>query len=76
MVDDDVRIAVLLEDGFEDDELRTLMDAFEQAGVRLTLLSPFAERAYSGRHGRLTLTSEDAASKVRAPMRHRSRRTR
>ena len=68
MVDDDVRIAVLLEDGFEDDELRTLMDTFEQAGVRLTLLSPFAERAYSGRHGRLMLTSEDAASKVRAPM--------
>jgi putative intracellular protease/amidase len=67
MVDDDVRIAVLLEDGFEDDELRTLMDTFEQAGVRLTLLSPFAERAYSGRHGRLTLTSRTRPARYARP---------
>jgi deglycase len=68
MTDDEVRIAVLLEDGFEDDELRTLIEALKQAAVRLTMLSPFAERAYTGRHGRLTLTSELAASKVRASM--------
>jgi protease I len=68
MTDAGVRIAVLLEDGFEDDELRTLLETFDKAGARPTMLSPFAERTYSGRHGRLTFTSELAASKVRAPM--------
>jgi protease I len=68
MVDDRLSIAVLLEDGFEDEELRTLMDTFENAGLRLTMLSPFAERVYSGRHARVTLTSELAASKARARM--------
>jgi protease I len=68
MTADEFRIAVLLEDGFEDDELRTLIEAFESAGARLTLLSSFAERVCRGRHGRLTLTSELAASKVRSQM--------
>ena len=68
MPDAPLGIAVLLEDGFEDDELRTLIDAFEGAGTRLTLLSPFAQRTYSGRHGRVKLTSEAAAGKVRADM--------
>ena len=45
------RIAVLLEDGFEDDELRILMELFERAGARLTLVSPLARRACQGRHG-------------------------
>ena len=68
MSDDGLPIAVLLEDGFEDEELRTLMETFENAGHRLTMLSPFAERAYRGRHGRVTLTSNLAASKARARM--------
>ena len=64
----DLRIAVLLDDGFEDDELRTLMELFESAGARLTLVSPVAKRACKGRHGRLTVTSELAASTARAEM--------
>ena len=68
MVNDELPIAVLLEDGFEDEELRTLMDTFENAGLRLTMLSPLGERAYTGRHGRLTLTSDLAASKARPRM--------
>jgi deglycase len=63
-----LRIAVLLEDGFDDDELRTLIDVFEAAGARLMLLAPFAQRAYNGRHRRLTLTAEVAAHKTRADM--------
>ncbi len=62
------RIAVLLEDGFEDDELRTLIELFESAGAQLTLVSPVARRACKGRHGRLTVTSELAASTARVEM--------
>jgi protease I len=66
MPDAPLGIAVLLEDGFEDDELRTLIDTFDAAGFQLTLLAPFAQRTYSGRHGQLTLTSDLAAHKTRA----------
>jgi protease I len=68
MTDAALPIAVLLEDGFEDDELQTLIETFEDAGLRLAMLSPVAERTYRGRHGRLTLTSELRANKVRAAM--------
>ncbi len=68
MTNAEFRIAMLLEEGFEDDELRTLMELFERAGARLTMLSPFAGREYKGRHSRLTVTSELAASAVRAQM--------
>ncbi len=68
MPDAPLGIAVLLEDGFEDDELRTLIDTFDAAGFRLTLLAPFAQRTYNGRHGQLTLTSDLAAHKTRADM--------
>ena len=44
------------------------MELFERAGARLTLVSPFAGRACNGRHGRLTVTSELAASTARAEM--------
>ena len=68
MPDAPLRIAVLLEDGFEDDEIRTLIDTLDGAGCRLTLLAPFAERTYTGRRGQVTLTSELAAHKTRADM--------
>ena len=68
MADAPLPIAVLLEDGFDDDELQTLTEVFDAAGARRVLLAPFAQRSYSGRHRRLTLTSEIAAHKSRADM--------
>ena len=68
MNDAPLPIAVLVEDGYEDDELRALDEAFDAAGVARTLLAPFPQRPYSGRHGRMTVTSELAAGKVRASM--------
>jgi len=68
MAADELRIAVFLEDGFDDDEVRTLTAIFEAGGVGVSLVAPFAQRPYAGRHGRLSLTSELAASKVRSSM--------
>ena len=61
-------IAVLLEDGFEDDELRAMIESLDHSGITLTMLSPFAGRTYLGRHGRVTFMSDLAAGKARAEM--------
>jgi protease I len=62
------RVALLLEDGFDDDEMERIRAAFRAALHDVSLVAPFAERAYQGRLRRLTLTSEIAASSVRASM--------
>lgn len=56
------RIAVLLEDGFDDDELEQILVLLEAAGVVPVLVAPVADRRYTGRAGRITLTSEATAS--------------
>ena len=60
------RIALLLEDGFDDDEVERVTAAFRAALHDVRLVAPFADRAYLGRQHRLTLTSHAAASTVRA----------
>ena len=52
------RIAILIEDGFDDDTLAPIVNAFEAAGMTAALIVPVARRQYTGRHGRSTVTSE------------------
>ena len=59
------RVAILVEDGFEDSELTGPLDGLRQAGVTVSLVGAAAGRVYTGKKGH-TVTAELAASKVRA----------
>jgi protease I len=59
------RVAVLVEDGFEDVELIGPSQRLRDAGIDVTLVGPFAGRQYTGTHG-ATVTSDAAAGAVRA----------
>jgi protease I len=63
---DEARVALLIEDGFDDDEVERITAVFRGALHAVRLVAPFANRAYQGRQHRLTLTSDLAASSVRA----------
>ena len=60
------RIALLIEDGFDDDELERVVAAFNEALHGVTYVGPFAGRQYRGRQHRKTVTSDMAASAARA----------
>ncbi len=59
------RVAVLVEDGFEDSELKGPVDGLTDAGVVVTLVGPFASREYTGKRG-LVVTSDIAAGAARS----------
>lgn len=59
------RVAVLIEDGFDDDELERMLALLKQRGAEPTLVAPFGGREYTGRHHRLTVASGLAASAAR-----------
>jgi protease I len=59
------RVAVLVEDGFEDLELTGPVQRLRDAGVDVTIVGPSARREYTGKHG-ATVTSDAAAGAVRA----------
>ncbi len=59
------RVAVLVEEGFEDQELTGPVERIRAAGVDVTLVGPFAGRQYTGKRG-ATVTSDVAAGAVRA----------
>lgn len=46
-----MRVAMLVEDGFEDVELTGPADRLREAGVEVTLVAPFADRDYTGKRG-------------------------
>jgi protease I len=58
------RVAILVEDLFEDVELTSPRDALSAAGVRVTIVGPMAGKAYTGKHGAL-ITADMAAGSVR-----------
>jgi protease I len=62
------RIALLVEDGFDDDELQKIRDEVAAAGLSVVAVAPFAPREYTGRSGRVTVMSEEAAAQVRPQM--------
>jgi protease I len=59
------RIAVLVEDGFEDVELTGPLDALRSAGANVTIVGPSAGTEYRGKRGQAVVTSDLAAGSAR-----------
>jgi protease I len=59
-------VAILVEDGFDDQELTGLIDGLTTAGLDVVLVGPVAGRTYTGRHGHATVTSHIAPGAARA----------
>jgi protease I len=58
------RVAMLVEDLFEDVELAAPRDALAASGVRVVLVGPMAGKAYTGKHGSV-VTADLAAGAAR-----------
>ena len=58
------RVAILVENEFEDSELTGPLDGLREAGVHVTLVAPFAGRQYVGKNGH-AVTSDMAAGAAR-----------
>jgi protease I len=61
-----IRIAVLVEEGFEERELLETVEALRAAGAELVLVGPVAGHAYQGRHGTSAVTADVRAGAVTA----------
>jgi len=59
------RVAILIEDLFEDIEVTSPRDALTEAGAAVVLVGPMAGKAYAGKHGGV-LTADLAAGDARA----------
>lgn len=59
------RVAILVEDLYEDSELRVPHDALASAGARVTIVGPVAGQHYSGKHGD-RIAADAAAGQVTA----------
>src|SRR3982750_3883561 len=58
-------IALLVEDGFEDQQLTGIIEGFAMAQVELVAIGPVAARTYTGRDGVAAVTSEIAPGTAR-----------
>jgi len=59
------RVALLVEDEFEDRELTGPLDALRQAGVAVTIVGPTAGAQFTGKRGVAVVTSDLAAGSAR-----------
>ena len=59
------RVALLVEDDFEDRELPLLLELLRAEGLTVTVIGPVADAVYRGKRQEATITSEMAASKAR-----------
>ncbi len=59
------KVAVFIEEGFEDLEFWVTVMRLREEGAAVTIVGPVADRTYPGKHG-LTGKSQVAADKVRA----------
>src|SRR6202045_329638 len=59
------RIAMLVEDEFEDRELTGPLDALRAAGAAVTIVGPLSGASYRGKRGEATATSDMAAGQAR-----------
>ena len=55
------RVALLVEDEFEDHELTGPLEALRAAGATVTLVGPTKGASFRGKHGQATVTSDMAA---------------
>ena len=58
------RVAILVEDLFEDTELSSPREALTAAGARVVLVGPMAGKEYTGKHGGV-VTADVAAGSIR-----------
>jgi protease I len=63
-----VRAALLVDQGFDDDEFATIVELLETHGVDVTVVAPFPGRLYAGRKGRLEIGADVTVGAVRAAM--------
>jgi len=61
-----LRVAMLVEQEFEDRELTGPHDALRKAGATVVLVGPSAGTQFNGKRGEATVTSDVAAGKTRA----------
>ena len=59
------RVAMLVEDEFEDRELTGPLDALRRAGVTVVLVGPSAGGTYRGKRGEATVTADIGAGSAR-----------
>src|SRR5438876_3163105 len=59
------RIAILVEDGFEDVELTGPLEALRSAGANVAIVGPSARTEYRGKRGQAAVTSDLAAGSAR-----------
>jgi protease I len=59
------RVAILIEDGFEDRELVGPLDAMREAGATVTVVGPEAGTEYRGKRGQATIAADLAAGRAR-----------
>jgi protease I len=59
------RVAILVEDGFEDRELVGPLDALRGAGATVTLIGPQAGTEYRGKRGQASIAAELDAGRAR-----------
>jgi deglycase len=59
------RVALLVEDEFEDRELTGPLDALRQAGIAVTIVGPTAGTKFKGKRGEATITSDLSAGSAR-----------
>ncbi|MEP6916147.1 MAG: DJ-1/PfpI/YhbO family deglycase/protease [Acidobacteriota bacterium] len=62
MTEHGARVAILIEDGFDDEELSGAIERLSAAGLQVTIVGPFANRAYTGRHGRIVASGMTAVA--------------
>ena len=60
------RVAMLVEDEFEDRELTGPLEALRAAGVEVTLIGAVKGAAYKGKRGEATITADIAAGTAKA----------
>jgi protease I len=58
---DGTRVALLIEDGFDEAELADMATALSAQGVLVTMVAPWAGRPFTGKGGTVTVTSDLAA---------------
>ncbi len=63
---DGKRIAILAEEGFEDSQLIEPMRAMKNVGAKVLILGTGSQQSYKGKRGRITVTVDDTADKVKA----------
>jgi protease I len=63
---DGKRVAILVEEGFEDSELVEPLRAVKAAGAKVSLVGSGSQEGYHGKRGRAVVLADATADKVRA----------